>query len=1187
MARKVLRICLLGQPRFEFNGQPLKFAALPKTLPLCGYLLLHRAQPVSRDTVAFTLWPDRPESGARANLRRHLHDLRRVLPAGQAAPDWILSDADTLQWNPAAAVWLDVVEFERASATATPDSLAEAATLYQGDLLETLYDDWIFPERERLRNQHLSALNQLVAGHRAQRDFGQAISYAQRLLQHDALRSDMVRQLISLRYEAGDSAGALQDYKNFVRLLRSELGIEPTPELVMLRDAIVQNAPLPGAAGGSHMRGAPEPAGGHSWRAPLPFVGREPELEQLRSAWARAAQAPGRGGLVLIGGEAGVGKTRLLAELARQAEDGGARVLSGVTTPAEPVPHQAVAAALRSALPLLAALEIGPMWLAAIAALIPELRARRPDLPLLPPLAAEREQTRLFEAVARALAGLARPRPVLLILEDLHEAGSATMALLEFLARRAPQHALLIVADYRDEQTSRAHPLRDLRRRLQREDLVSVIALGRLSPAAVGMLVARVPGLASLADDLPARLYAESEGNPLFLGERIRDLLETDQAGLSPRPLTVEAIITGRLRRLSEQGQSLAAIAAVAGLAFDVELVAQVAGWGEDQVQRSLGELLDHQLLREIGGRQRADYAFTHHLIQSVIYAGIPEDDRRRRHRRVAQIMEELYPARLDEIAAELALHFERGQALEPAARYFLRAAQHALAVSAADEALAHVTRGLELAADGRVRFDLLALAETLHAHRGQRAEQRTTLALLDLAARALGDPERICEVLLRQIHLARAVGERAAEAELIAALSALAATPRWQAEALQAAAAHALLLSQFDQARALAEQALALWESLAQAAGQVECDTLLAEAAVHQGQFGQAQAWLSRATALAGSQANPSLVIQTLRSAAIAAMVQVEPVAAQRLAQQMLELCRATGDRVGEADAHARLASAATRAFQVAEARQHYAQAEELFRQVGDRKGQAATAVNAAMLLANLGHYTEAQAQDRRAATLFADLDDVRGQAVSAINLAWHATLQGDYAAARDSASRALDLAQAMHSPVLEAYALSNLGAAERELGELPAAIAHMQAGVALRQTLGQTVEYATDLCDLTIAYLRAGQIGAARQTADEMLGLLAAAPEQMTYPQYLLWAASQAYLASGETQRAAELLAQAHAALQHKAEAIPDPESRASFLQMAFNRELLAAFQRGQPPAPHPAAPRARQPPARRRKA
>src|SRR5206468_3992276 len=160
----------------------------------------------------------------------------------------------------------------------------------------------------------------------------------------------------------------------------------------------------------------------------------------------------------------------------------------------EPLPYQALIEALRSELPLLAALEIEPLWLAALATLIPELRTRRGEgsgrLPPLLPLDPERERTRLFEGLARCLEGLARPRPLLIILEDLHWAGSATANLIEFLARRVSQHAVLIVATYREEETPRAHPLRDLRRRLQREDLLRHLALGPLHLGALESMVA-------------------------------------------------------------------------------------------------------------------------------------------------------------------------------------------------------------------------------------------------------------------------------------------------------------------------------------------------------------------------------------------------------------------------------------------------------------------------------------------------------------------------------------------------------------------------------------------------------------------------------------------------------------------------------------------------------------------------
>jgi len=156
-------------------------------------------------------------------------------------------------------------------------------------------------------------------------------------------------------------------------------------------------------------------------------------------------------------------------------------------------------------------------------------------------------------------------------------------------------------------------------------------------------------------------------------------------------------------------------------------------------------------------------------------------------------------------------------------------------------------------------------------------------------------------------------------------------------------------------------------------------------------------------------------------------------------------------------------------------------------------------------------------------------------------------------------------ELARAMQSELYEAYALSNLATAERELGQLAQAIAHMEAATSLRRKFGQAVELATDLTDLTIAYVRAGELAAARATSAELMAIFAADPEHMTYPQYILWAAAQTSRASGESDRAQELLAQAHAALQAKAVSIPDPASRTTFLQMPTNSQLLAAYEHG----------------------
>jgi predicted ATPase/DNA-binding SARP family transcriptional activator len=1163
--------------------------------------LLHRAHPVERTVLAFTLWPDESEANAHTNLRRHVYLLRGILPPTQAGVPWLLSDTATIQWNPAADYWLDVAEFERLSDSR--DTMAEAVALYKGELLESVYDDWLFYERERLRHLYFADLTQLIVQSRALRDYPVAIEYARQLLNRDPLREDTARELMTLRYEAGDRGGALQEYERFGRHLREELAVDPMPETAALYEAIVDNARLPG--GVPEADTTPSGDGERPRRNLLPFVGREAEMEQLSARWALAAR--GRGGVVMLGGEAGIGKTRLAAELSRQAEKEGARVLSGSTTFAEPMPYQATVQALDSALPLLAAMDIGPVWLAAVSVLLPRFALRRGRVAgsdaapsgakaLSPHLDPERERTRLFEAIARCLEGLAQPRPVLLVLEDLHWAGAATAALLEFLARRAANHSLLILVTYREEETSRSHPLRDLRRRLQRESQVYHLALTRLAPEAVETLVSRLPELAAQLPpaELARELHAESEGNPFFLGELIRDLLDQpgirnqgherqrgairpDRQTLIPNPRSPipgrrpSSIITGRIDRLSPQARSLVEIAAVVGPAFDLELVREVSGWDEHQVLDSLDELLDRGLVREAGGpgaqRRHSDYIFTHHLIQSTIYRGVPAATRKRRHRRAAQVIEEIYPERLDEISGELATHHDRGGEHDLAARYYLRAAQRALAVFANDEALKYIAPALDAAIDPSVRFDLLALRETVSSRRGDHEAQRNDLRQLEELAGSLNDEDLACEVLRRRILLARGLGERQVEAEMVARLSERAAASgrlRWQAEALQAEAASQLLLGQYDTARIAAERAIALRRTLGDTSGQAECYSLLAEGAVHQGRFTEAQKILSHATSIAGPGTNQSLLVGILRAASSAAITEVDISTSYALGRQMLELCRRIGDREGEADAHARLAAADVRLFHIEEAREHYKQAQTLYAILGNRRGQAAVLVNQGMLSSNLGHHTEAVGASLQAESLFGSLNDVRGQTVCAVNIALYAMRDGDHARARAAGMRGLRLARMMKSQVMQAYALSNIGAAEREMGRLGPAIKHMEAGLALRRALGQQpVELATDLCDLTIAYLRAGNLPSAERITGEMLGILAADPDHMTYPQYILWAAAQTYRDLGRPARARELLGEAHKVLLDKVSAIPDPESQASFLELPHNRELLAAHQ------------------------
>ncbi|PZS01761.1 MAG: hypothetical protein DLM69_04695, partial [Candidatus Chloroheliales bacterium] len=669
----MLCIRLLGNLEVTYKDQPLKLPVLPRTVPLWAYLLLHRGSAVPRTTLAYTLWPDQPETVARTNLARHLHQLRRALPA-PANSRWLVADSSTLTWQAQPDTWLDVAEFERLSQSR--DTLASAVQLYRGDLLTNVYDDWLFYDRERLRDLYLSSLEQLAQDCRARRDYPAAIAYIRQLLAADPLHESGVRLLMSVRYEAGDRASAIADYERFVMLLGRELDVAPMPETVAVYEAIAHNANLPGAI--SIISPAPltsTPTEAARSRPTLPFVGRQDELERLSLAWSRAAH--GHGGISIIAGEAGIGKSRLVGELAQLAEVQGARVLRGNATLAEPIPYQAVVTALRSALPMLAALESDAATLSAIVPLLPELAARRPDLKPLPRIDPQRERDRLYQALAATLRRLAEPRPLLLILEDLHWAGAATIDLLEFLARQAQNRPILIVATYREEEVRRSHPLRLLYRRLAQEGSLLHLTLNRLSADETAALVRRVPKLADASDAQVQELHDESEGNPFFLGELILSQLEADadvaESTLAGHPLPsgVQRIIGERIARLPVNTRLIAEVAAIAGTAFNLELIREVAGWDEGETLTALDELLDRGLVREAGRRSGYDYAFTHHLIQEAIHNAIDQMVRKRRHRRLALVLEEIYPQRQEELALELASHFDQGDDPTRAVPYY------------------------------------------------------------------------------------------------------------------------------------------------------------------------------------------------------------------------------------------------------------------------------------------------------------------------------------------------------------------------------------------------------------------------------------------------------------------------------------------------------------------------------------
>ena len=301
----MLRLFLLGHFRWQWHDTPYPFAALPKTLPLLTYLLLNRQHPIPRPAVAARLWPDLVEKQARANLRRHLYELRRVLPAAPATP-WLLSTQGTLQWNAAAPFWLDLAAFEEYLARR---QLPQAVALYEADLLPELFEEWLEPERALLRRRFLTALEQMTGDLLIDGQWMAAADSAQRFCREEPLDETGVTLLMRAQYAAGNRTGALQSYSAFQTRLHSELAVSPLPATTALYERIRANERLERPL----VTVTPPP---HNLPAPLTsFVGRADLLRSLTDALASPEPA---GRLWTLTGPGGSGKTRLALEGARQ-----------------------------------------------------------------------------------------------------------------------------------------------------------------------------------------------------------------------------------------------------------------------------------------------------------------------------------------------------------------------------------------------------------------------------------------------------------------------------------------------------------------------------------------------------------------------------------------------------------------------------------------------------------------------------------------------------------------------------------------------------------------------------------------------------------------------------------------------------------------------------------------------------
>ena len=911
-----IRVALFGQPRVVADDGSREFSLPRKTLNVLAYLVLNRRRAPTRDTIAFALFPDDEEEAARGALRRNLSYLLQALPDGRSFID---ADAERVAWRNDSPAHVDVIAFELAM---SEGRYADAIAEYGGQLLPTIYDEWTTVDRERLRDAFHEALSRTIASHRSRRSYDAATAAARRLLDDDPWREDIVRQLIAIRYEAGDRAGALAAFERFAAMLRAEMQSEPMPETIAVRDAVLRGARLATSEPQAFLT-----VTAHGSELAPPFVGRETAMERAHAAWQAAAN--GRAGVLFVSGEAGVGKSRFATELVRIAEREGAFILRGYTSSGgEQQPYQAFMDALHGSA---------------------EMLDEQTRITLSDDGAA---RLRLFEGVRGRLSYLSRARPLIVVLEDLHWSGAPTIDLLEAVARRLEHAPVLIVATARSDELPRAHPLRALRRQLQSQGLAAEVTLERLNLADANR-AARAMLPASVDEDALSEILSWVDGVPLLLVEAVRDLA----AGRTSTASSMTSLVAERFARLSPAAETALIFGAVIGERFDLATLSAATGWRDDQVLDAIGESIEHGFVRASTRAPGMAFAFTHDLVRVAATERVSNADLIRSHGLVARALA-AQAADGGARAGEIARHFAAAGEKRRAAEYFRDAAGYALDVFANEDARESASTGLALCDENdpdqrRLRYELVDARERSLARIGATAQRRADAHLL-VALAGGKEGEALALSRLFDAYEFDVEGRANALSRLAAVADASALAARTYA---LAAARHAFNLNDFAGARLAALEAAEAFARAGDLRGAMKARLMAIGCLSRLGSFSEAGAELEdlRPAADASDDAVLRWEFHLMASMASADIDRAAAAAEGRLA---LGFALRIGDRLGEARARQNIAASESKLRRYGEALENHELALAAYRDLGHRPGIVDAMLNIVAVRMFCGEY-------------------------------------------------------------------------------------------------------------------------------------------------------------------------------------------------------------------------------------
>ncbi len=1162
-----VQIFLFGRFTVCRDGHPLPTETWKNanTQALLKILASDRGRVFSADELIEYLWPDEELDlkSASSNLRNRVADLRKILEPTLSRGEqshYILTQRGGYVLSAESDCWVDAEEFSRLEELGRRqqregrldeaiDAFEKAVALYRGHFLaEDRYDDWALQAQERWRERFVELLSLLADCLARRGQYRAAIHYLERALAESALHETLYRQLMIYAFCAGETARVHQAYEQCRAALERELGERPSSQTEEIYRQI-RTGKIPDLER-LYPESAPE-----QFLSSLPrkiqrppFVGRQNEWRQLTSALHRARSGEGR--IVLICGEAGVGKTRLSEEFLAWAQGKvGAQTLVGRSYELEtPLPLHPWLEALREGIPRLNFADLAdlqPSWVAELSEILPELKRAIPNLPAAISLPPEHRQYRLFETLYRIVGSLAlRQAPIVFLLDDLQWADAGSLDFLCYIMERLAKEPLLILGTLRSEEVPREHHLERLRHQGSRFGRLDEVHLTRFGEQEVQDLVKSLADELETTADFGGRLYHESVGNPLFAAAVLQALFENgafvsegDRWRLaSPSsvklPSQAVGLIERRVTRVSAAAQRVLQLVACA-VQIELEVLEEAWEGTPEELFVHLTELVAQGLLTErLGG-----YEFAHDKFREVVYESLEGPRRVWLHRRIAQALEQVYPdPAAAGFAGRLAQHYELGGQPLQALGWLLKAVHKCEVLYQNEEGLQCTAQGLRVLQTlaGRLpneeylsqEFEIFFAQIQFQMHLGELDQAGSGLRKLYDLATQLKDDHRKARLYCLHAQYSQWLGN--------------------YSESLKyARQAHEL----YNKIGTRVEQATGLYE--------------VGLAFFYLGDYRQALKYYEQASLIFKNSKENRKLIDILDSLGNACTKLGECQKALSYYKRALDLCQAINDIKSESDLLNNRGVTLRTLGSYQEALEHFQKACATDEKVGNRLGLAFSLSNLGQAYCLLGVYNKALGYYQQAHKLFGEFKGVAEQGIMERLIGSLYLKQGKAELARTHFEAALRCSQTSSARAEEAECMRELGelalAQNESLGQ---AIKFIENALSISQELRLSLTIARSWVALSRIHFAEQRYQKALKACEEVIELFA---EYEWGGELVIQAHYQHYRALQALDRpeAPDALRKAYDELQKTANQITDDHLRASFLSIPLHREILSAAQ------------------------